>query len=88
LNISIPAGESGVKILTISTKSAEDVNASKTVSLTIVGAKENAKTWITGMFTTIISKPLYLTIAIVVLVVLILVIWKLIPDSGRKKSEE
>jgi len=84
VSISAPQGESGVKIVTITAKSVEGINVSKTISLSVAG-----KSGVTGFFLAVLEKPLYVGLIIVVLIIVILVIWKLVPgEDRRKKSEE
>jgi len=82
VTISVPADESGVKIINLTAKSLEDVTASKTISLTVAG-----EGGVTGFFFAILTKPLYIGLTVVVLIVIVLIIWKFIP-KWKKKSEE
>jgi uncharacterized protein YcnI len=82
--VNVPAGEAGVKIMTISASSMEGVSASKSVSLSV-----GEKSGMTGLFSAMFAKPLYVGLAIVILIILILIVWKLVPSTdSRKKSEE
>ena len=83
VNVTVPVTESGVKIMTITAKSVEEVTATKTVSLTIGG-----KTGVTGLFARVFDRPVYVGLLIVILIIAILIIWKLIPSSDTKKKSE